>query len=132
MPRPKLHRDSIELDKEIARIQRESQAEIERLQKARAEAEAAEDRRRGELLREYLAGQHGDDLRNVLEVISGPEGPRAVRASGRPRGPSDGGTGALTGEFLVQVRRGTTRVARQHEPKSPNAGVREATADSRI
>lgn len=70
MPRPKLRRDSIELDKEIARIQRESQAEIERLQKARAEAEAAEDRRRGELLRDYLAGQHGDDLRNVLEVIS--------------------------------------------------------------
>ena len=73
MPRPKLHRDSIELDKEIARIQRESQAEIERLQKARAEAEAAEDRRRGELLREYLAGQHGDNLRNVLEVICGPK-----------------------------------------------------------
>ena len=73
MPRPKLHRDSIELDKEIARIQRESQAEIERLQKARAEAEAAEDRRRGELLREYLAGRHGDDLRNVLEVISSPK-----------------------------------------------------------
>lgn len=73
MPRPKLHRDSIELDKEIARIQRESQAEIERLQKARAEAEAAEDRRRGELLREYLAGRHGDDLRNVLEGISRPK-----------------------------------------------------------
>lgn len=73
MPRPKLHRDSIELDKEIARIQRESQAEIERLQKARAEAEAAEDRRRGELLREYLAGRHGDDLRTVLQVISSPK-----------------------------------------------------------
>lgn len=71
MPRPKLHRDSIELDKEIARIQRESQAEIERLQEARAEAEAAEDRRRGELLREYLAGQHGDELRNVLELMCG-------------------------------------------------------------
>jgi hypothetical protein len=34
---------------------------------------AAEDRRRGELLREYLAGRHGDDLRNVLEVISSPK-----------------------------------------------------------
>ena len=73
MPRPKLHRDSIELDKEIARIQRETQTEIERLRKARAEAEATEDRRRGELLRRYLAGQHGDDLRNVLEAISGPK-----------------------------------------------------------
>lgn len=73
MPRPKLHRDSIELDKEIARIQRESRAEIERLQKARAEAEAAEDRRRGELLREYLAGRHGEELRNVLDVISSPK-----------------------------------------------------------
>ena len=73
MPRPKLRRDSIELDKEIARIQRDSQAEIERLQKARAEAEAAEDRHRGELIREYLAGQYGDDLRNLLEVISGPK-----------------------------------------------------------
>ena len=73
MPRPKLHRDSIELDKEIARIQRESQAEIERLETARAEAEAAEDRRRGELLREYLAGRHGEDLRNLLEVVSSPK-----------------------------------------------------------
>ena len=73
MPRPKLRRDSIELDKEIARIQRESQAEIERLQAARAEAEAAEDRRRGELLREYLGGRHGDDLRRVLEVVSSPK-----------------------------------------------------------
>jgi hypothetical protein len=72
MPRPKLHRDSIQLDEEIARIQRESQAEIERLQKARTEAEAAEDRRRGELLRQHLAGPHGDNLRSVLDAISGP------------------------------------------------------------
>jgi hypothetical protein len=56
MARPKLRRNSIELDREIARIQRESQAEIERLQEARREAEVREDRRRGELLRQYLAG----------------------------------------------------------------------------
>jgi hypothetical protein len=85
MPRPKLHRDSIELDEEIARIQRESRAEIERLQKARDEAEAAEDRRRGELVRQYLTGQHGDDPRNLLAAISSPKdralfGLRAGRA----------------------------------------------------
>jgi hypothetical protein len=73
MPRPKLHRYSIELDEEIARIQRESRAEIERLQKARVEAEAAEDHRRGELIRLCLAGRHGDDLRSVLNVISSPK-----------------------------------------------------------
>lgn len=71
MPRPKLHRNSIELDKEIVRIQRESQVEIERLRQARDEAEAAEDRRRGQLLREYLAGGHGAELLNLLEAISG-------------------------------------------------------------
>lgn len=71
MPRPKLHRDSIELDEEIARIQRESQAEIERLQQARREAQAREDSRRGELLRQYLAGPHGDELRRALNMISG-------------------------------------------------------------
>lgn len=73
MPRPKLHRDSIELDREIVRIQRESEAEIDRLRRARDEAEAAEDRRRGLLLREYLAGQHGDELRNLLQAISSPK-----------------------------------------------------------
>lgn len=93
MPRPKLHRDSIELDKEITRIQRESQAEIERLRKARAEAEAVEDRRRGELLREYLAGRSGDDLRKVLEVISGSKdralfGLPAARVGGETASPA--------------------------------------------
>ncbi len=73
MSRPKLHRYSTELDEEIARIQRESRAEIERLQKARVEAEAAEDRRRGELVRLYLMGRHGDDLRSVLDVITAPK-----------------------------------------------------------
>ena len=73
MPRPKLHRYSLELDEEIARIQRESRAEIERLRKARVEAEAAEDHRRGELVRVYLAGRHGDDLRTVLNVIVAPK-----------------------------------------------------------
>jgi vacuolar-type H+-ATPase subunit E/Vma4 len=83
MPRQKLHRDSIELDKEIARIQRESQAEIERLQKARAEAEAAEDRRRGELLRQYVASPRADNLRGVLDAISGPKD-RAIRLLSTP------------------------------------------------
>ena len=73
MPRPRLHRDSAELDKEIVRIQRESQAEIERLRQARDEAEVAEDRRRGQLLGEYLSGQTADELRNSLEAISGPK-----------------------------------------------------------
>jgi hypothetical protein len=85
MPRPKLHPDSIQLDEQIARIQRESQAELERLQKARNEAEAAEDRHRGELLRRYLAGPYADNLRSVLDAISGPKdrvlfGLPAVRA----------------------------------------------------
>jgi hypothetical protein len=66
-----LHRDSIQLDEEIARIQRESQAEVERLQEARREALAREDNRRGELLRQYLAGPHDDDLRRALDMISG-------------------------------------------------------------
>ncbi len=50
----------------------EIEAEIRRLEDARTHAIAAEDQRRGELLRGYLAGGHGDALRAVLARAVGP------------------------------------------------------------
>ena len=44
-------------------------AEIRRLTEQRAQAVAAEDQRRGELLRECLAGPHGGELRALLERL---------------------------------------------------------------
>ena len=66
MARPKLHRNTTELDAQIARVQRETEAELRRLQDERHEAEGREDRRRGEVVRACLAGSHGDALRRVL------------------------------------------------------------------
>jgi hypothetical protein len=66
MARPKLHRNTTELDAEIARVQRETEAELRRLQDERHEAEGREDRRRGEVVRACLAGSHGDALRRIL------------------------------------------------------------------
>ena len=46
--------------------------EIERLQQQRAQLEATEHARRGELLRQYLDGPKGDDLRTLLDPFVGP------------------------------------------------------------
>lgn len=46
--------------------------EIERLQRQRAQVEAAEHARRGELIRQYLSGPHGDELRQVLDRVVAP------------------------------------------------------------
>jgi len=60
MPRRKLSRTSDDLAREI-----------ERLQGQRAQLEAAEHARRGELLRHYLSGPRGDELRHVLDTLVG-------------------------------------------------------------
>ena len=44
-------------------------AEIERLEDERRWALGVEDRHRGELLRDYLAGSHGEALRSVLAQV---------------------------------------------------------------
>ena len=49
----------------------EIEAEIRRLTEERARALATEDQRRGELLRGYLAGPHGAELRAVLAPLVG-------------------------------------------------------------
>jgi hypothetical protein len=49
----------------------EIEDEIRRLTDARARALAAEDQRRGELLRQYLGGAHGDALRVALAPLVG-------------------------------------------------------------
>jgi hypothetical protein len=46
--------------------------EIERLERQRAQVEAAEHARRGELIRRYLSGPQGDQLRQVLDSIVAP------------------------------------------------------------
>ena len=56
MGRPKTLRTSADYDAEIARLK------TQRLQTI-----AAEDRRRGELLANYLAGEHGPRLREALK-----------------------------------------------------------------
>lgn len=55
MPRPKRPPSSADID-----------AEIQRLTEQRARAVAAEDQRRGELVRGYLAGPNGAELVAVL------------------------------------------------------------------
>ena len=63
--------------------------EIERLQEQRAQLEAAEHTRRGELLRQFLNGPKGDAIRQVLDpLVTGgdrdlfglPPAPRRARA----------------------------------------------------
>jgi hypothetical protein len=65
--------------------------EIERLQEQRAQLEAAEHTRRGELLRQFLIGPKGDAIRQVLDpLVTGtdrdlfglPPAPRRVRTLG--------------------------------------------------
>ena len=46
--------------------------EIERLERQRAQVEATEHARRGELIRRYLSGPQGDQLRQVLDPIVAP------------------------------------------------------------
>lgn len=45
----------------------EIEAAIRRLQEERERAVAAEDQRRGALIREYLSGRNGADIRSALE-----------------------------------------------------------------
>jgi hypothetical protein len=58
MPRRKTSRTSDDLAREI-----------ERLQRQRAQAEAAEHARRGALMHRYLGGPQGEPLRQVLDPL---------------------------------------------------------------
>ena len=69
MPRPKRNRNSTELDAEIARVQQEAGAQLQRLQEERRSAQHREDCRRGEVLRAYLDGPCGAEIRRVLDPI---------------------------------------------------------------
>jgi hypothetical protein len=61
MPRKKTSQSSDDLAREI-----------ERLQRQRAQVETAEHARRGELIRRYLSGPQGDQLRQVLDPLVAP------------------------------------------------------------
>jgi hypothetical protein len=82
MPRRRSARSSEDLAREIARLEGQ-----------RAQLEAAEHARRGELVRQYLGGPRGGQLREVLDPLVGPAdrhlfGLAAVAHAGR-------GTGAI-------------------------------------
>ena len=92
MPRRRPVRTSDDLAREIARLQGQ-----------RAELEAAEHARRGELVRQYLNGARGDQLREALDPLIAPADrhlfglpplPRPARgaAVGRDEGPEHPGT----------------------------------------
>jgi hypothetical protein len=102
MARPKLHRNSAELDAEITRIQREAEAQLQRLLEERRDAEGREDRRRGEVIRACLTGAHAEEVRRVLALCVAPKdaalfgrpGPGAGAAPAPQdvaRAPGDGG-----------------------------------------
>ena len=61
MSRPKRPQTSAEIAAEIRRLEEEKQRAI-----------AAEDQRRGELLRGYLDGKNGDAIRAALGRVIGP------------------------------------------------------------
>lgn len=73
MGRPKNHLSSAEIEAQIARVQRERDDEVKRLDAKRRDAQAVENRRRGELLTGYLAGPRGDDLRRILDTLATPK-----------------------------------------------------------
>lgn len=73
MGRPKTNRSSAEIEAQIARVQRERDDEVKRLDGIRREAQAVENRRRGELLTTYLGGPKGDDLRRILDAVAAPK-----------------------------------------------------------
>lgn len=63
MPRPKTaNLTTAELDAQIAELQRQ-----------RTEIETIEDRRRGQLVREYLAGPHADTVRRTFDSLAAPK-----------------------------------------------------------
>ena len=61
MPRPKSERHSTDLDAEIARLEEERKRLIQ-----------SEDRRRGAIIRDCLAGSNGQQLRAVLQPLINP------------------------------------------------------------
>lgn len=75
MPRPKRPPSSADID-----------AEIQRLTEQRARAVAAEDQRRGELIRGYLDGPNGSELVAVLRRLTNARdaGLFRLESEGRP------------------------------------------------
>ena len=67
MPRSKSPSTSAEITAEIARLRRDSEAQLRQLEARRRELEARENQRRGEIIMEVLAGEVGNDLRTVLQ-----------------------------------------------------------------
>ena len=73
MPRSKSPTNSAEIKAQIERMQRDQAAEIRKLQARRREAEADENRRRGELLMRYLGAKNGAELRQALAPFVAPD-----------------------------------------------------------
>lgn len=126
MARPKLHRNTTELDAEIARVQRETGAELRRLQDERQEAEGREDRRRGEVVRACLAGSHGDALRRVLAASVSEKDRPLFGVAGAPDVPV--GARAASSNRIALVG-AASRSARETSPDAaegsgPNPGER--------
>lgn len=72
MGRPKTPTTSAELSVQIARVQQETQAQLKGLEERRRLATARENMRRGELVRSYLKGPKGIELRRILRLIVEP------------------------------------------------------------
>lgn len=71
MPRPKTNPTSADIEGEIERLTREQERRIADLMEQKRRAEAAENLRRGQLLRGYLDGPNGPEIRRVLAAVVG-------------------------------------------------------------
>ena len=90
MGRPKNQLSSAEIEAQIARVQRERDDEVKRLDAKRRDAQGVENRRRGELLTGYLTGPKGDDLRRILDILAAPKDRALFGLDGtRPLAPHD-------------------------------------------
>lgn len=65
MGRPKSPITSADISAEITRVQKESQAQLRRLEERRLVAETHENQRRGELIMTYLNRSNGDECPNA-------------------------------------------------------------------
>ena len=73
MGRPKLATSAAEISAEISRVQQEARAHLRQLEERRRLAETRENERRGQLILNYLSGEHGTELRRILTQIAEPE-----------------------------------------------------------
>lgn len=69
MGRPRLPITADEISVEIARLAKQTQAQMRELEERRRSAEARENQQRGQLISVYLKGPGGDHLRGALRAL---------------------------------------------------------------